>query len=409
MFKSLRWRLTVWFVLLSMLVYATVVALGVFSFHAGLTAALDDELQELSLEILPTVDYDGEHVRLRHWPTRLHKEPIKLLASIQLFDWRGHLVQEYGQKGIGTLFPGKVEVNQGGYSKRCLTTPLINDGKGIGFLQVQVPTKLRDTATRQFVLTMAVIAPLLLLSLGVCGYFFSGKAAKPVEETFSVLRQFLADVGHELGTPIAIIQAAAENLSLEFKDDNSGTDRLSIISRSCERMSRLVEDLMLLARMEAPQPSDRQSPVQLDRLLKGAVQEFADRFKDRNIDLQLVDVSPAVVTGDQDSLYRMVGNLLENALRYTMDGGKVTVSLRSHGRTARLAVEDTGIGILPESLGHIFDRFYRVDKSRSRAAGGSGLGLSIVKAIVESHRGTVEVASEAGHGSKFTVVLPCSN
>ena len=212
MFKTLRWRLTVWFIMLSVLVYASVATLGMVFFHAGLTNAIDDELQELSRELLPTVDFDRGDLQLHEWPVTSHRHsPIKMLASVQLYNKDGRLVQEYGPKGIDRLMKGTTELVGSEYAKRSMTTPVLGaDGKAVGYLQIQLTTRLRDNAMHQFAFTVLLIAPFLLLSLGVCGYFFAGKATEPIEETFSVLREFISDAGHELQTPLAIISAASE-------------------------------------------------------------------------------------------------------------------------------------------------------------------------------------------------------
>jgi signal transduction histidine kinase len=412
MFRTLRWRLTLWFVLLSVLVYAGLLAIGLMLFHAGLTSALDEELAQLSQELIPNIDYDqdGTGLQLRVWPTKgKHRSPIKLLAAIELFDRNQHLVQQYGQPGPAgaeQFFPGVREISGKDSSRRSLNTAIYSgDGHLVGYLQIQLTTKLRDHATAQFGWTMASIAPLLLLALGISGYFFSGKAAKPIEETFVVLRQFVSDAGHELGTPIAIIQAATENLQ-EQLPNTPHLSRLNIISRNTERMSRLVQDLTLLARVDAGSLTKPTTTVSLDRLTKTCVEEFEDRFNEKRISLIAEEIQPASVIGDPDSLHRMLSNLIENALRYTNEGGRVTVSLRVLGRVIKLSVEDTGIGIPSDSVPHLFDRFYRVDQSRSRAEGGFGLGLSIVRAIAASYRGSVEVSSEPGKGSRFSIVLP---
>ena len=164
---------------------------------------------------------------------------------------------------------------------------------------------------------------------------------------------------------------------------------------------------MLLAKVDARSSlTAATSSLQVDKVARLCAEEFEDRFKEKKIELTVAELQPAMVHGDQDALHRLVTNLLENALRYTNEGGKVTVSCRIIGRVARLSVEDTGVGIPAESLPRLFDRFYRVDQSRSRNAGGSGLGLAIVKAIADAHRGYVEVASEPGKGTRFSVVLP---
>jgi two-component system sensor histidine kinase CiaH len=407
MFKTLRWRLTAWFVILSLLLYATVAALGIMFFHNGMTSAIDEELQELSLEIMPNVGYEKRTLQLQNWPINTkRRSPIKMLASVQLFDPSGRMVQEYGTHGIDRLLPGISEVVAGDSTKRSMSTPVTAaDGKTIGYLQIQLTTKLRDNAMHQFAFTLLFVAPLLLLGLGLCGYLFAGKATQPVEETFSVLRQFISDAGHELQTPLAIVSAAAENLSVQL-EETPHAQRLNIISRNTDRMAKLVRDLMLLAKVDVKGAQKTSLPVHLDQIARQCIEEFEDRFAERNIALSAGDLQSSVVLGDSDDLHRLLINLTENALRYTNEGGKVTISCRSSGRTVRLTVEDTGIGIPAESLPRLFDRFYRVDKSRARNAGGSGLGLAIVKAIADAHRGYVEVSSEVGTGTRFSVILP---
>lgn len=408
MFRTLRWRLTLWFMLLSLLVYTGLSALGIALFHTGLTSALDDELLQLTQELLPNIDYEqnGNDLQLRVWPTngKVHN-PIKLLAAVQIFDKHKKFVQEYGPPGDGHFLPGVEEISAREYSKRSMNTPIYSgDGSVVGYLQIQLTTKLRKKATAQFGWTMASIAPLMILALGLSGYFFAGKATKPIEDTFVVLRQFLSDAGHELGTPIAIIQAANENLQEQLQD-TPHTARLNIIGRSTDRMSKLVQDLTLLARMDVRTEPQQNTVISLDRVAKSCIEEFEDLFREKQVTLVSSEIQPANIVGDADSLHRMLANLMDNALRYTNTGGEVVVSLKATTRGVKLSVDDTGAGIPAESIPHLFDRFYRVDKSRSRGAGGSGLGLAIVKAIVDQHRATIEVASEPEKGSRFSVIF----
>jgi len=406
MFRSLRWRLALWFVFLSTLVYIGLTSLGVVLFHSGLTVALDDELRVLASEIVPAIDLRGQAPDIAGWEIASHAEPFKLLATIQLFDRNGVLIEQFGPEGIPKLIKGVAELGVSPYRVRTLSVPLARKGKTLGFLQIQLPTRSRDRATRQYGLTMALIAPLLLLGLGVSGYVFSGQAARPIEESFLILRRFMADAGHELSTPISIIQANAEAMEPDLKEKDVPGDRLAVIERSTQRMGNLVGDLTLLSKMESPELVAPRVPVQLEKIVGAIVEEFGALFQAKDICLVAREIQFARVLGHSDSLRRMLANLLENALRYTESGGTVTVSLNNSGRNVRVSVQDTGIGIPLESLPHVFDRFYRVDESRSRAAGGSGLGLSIVKAIAELHGGKVEVESQVEQGSTFTVTLP---
>ncbi len=158
--------------------------------------------------------------------------------------------------------------------------------------------------------------------------------------------------------------------------------------------------------MESPELQQRKANLDLDKLVQSMTEEFDALFQAKNITLKIKKLEHAPLFGDPDSLKRMTMNLFQNALRYTDSGGEVAVSVEVAGRQARLTIADTGIGIPAESLPKIFDRFYRVEKSRTRAAGGAGLGLSIVRAIVDLHRGKIDVASKVGAGTTFTVLLP---
>jgi two-component system OmpR family sensor kinase len=171
-------------------------------------------------------------------------------------------------------------------------------------------------------------------------------------------------------------------------------------------MRRLVNDLLLLAHADAGQMIAR-APVRLDQLVEQTVASLARQAPDHRIEVQIAE--PAVVIGDQERLTQLLRNLLENALHHTPSGTSVAVRLRRADGLAQLVVADSGPGIAPEHLPQIWDRFYRVDKVRSRAFGDTGLGLSIVKYIAEAHQGSVGVASEEGRGTTFTIVLPLAS
>ena len=214
-------------------------------------------------------------------------------------------------------------------------------------------------------------------------------------------RQLLADTSHELRNPLTVIRT---NLDLLRRDLDPAT-REEVVAETddeAERMSRLVADLLFLSREEAGAVELR--PVRLDAVALDGV----ERFRLLAPEHEMVLDAPAGLTvlGDDDRLHQLLTNLLENAVRFTPPGGRVSVAARPRDGCAALVVEDTGVGIAPEHLPRIFDRFYRVDPARSRATGGTGLGLAIVRRIAESHGGAVIVASEPGRGTRFTVTLP---
>ena len=231
-----------------------------------------------------------------------------------------------------------------------------------------------------------------------------------------VRRDFVANASHELRTPIANIRATAETM-LHAPEDAALVARfLPPLISEAERLSRLVSDLLDLARAEGVEEAPF-APVALKNVVSGAIERLSDKAARRDIEITWQDGASPVVAGDAAGLEQVAFNLLDNALAYTPNGGKVSLQVRetvatdaeTHQKTAILEVSDTGIGIPHADLPRIFERFYRVDKARSRAEGGTGLGLAIVKHIVETHGGHVEVESEIGEGTTFRVELPCEN
>ncbi len=224
-----------------------------------------------------------------------------------------------------------------------------------------------------------------------------------------VRRDFVANASHELRTPIANIRATAETL-LHAPGDAQLIGRfLPPLISEAERLSRLVSDLLDLARAEAGEKPVR-APVELKRTVQNVVDSLRDKAgrNDVQIEWQPNGVAP-LVSGDAAALEQVAFNLLDNALSYTPKGGAVTMRLSEKSAdktTAILEVSDSGIGIPAADLPRVFERFYRVDKARSRSEGGTGLGLAIVKHIVENHGGHVEVESREGQGTTFRVELP---
>jgi signal transduction histidine kinase len=222
-----------------------------------------------------------------------------------------------------------------------------------------------------------------------------------VERTLDQQRQLLADTSHELRSPLTVVLA---NLNL-LRRDMEQHDRdvcVGEASAEAERMRRLVNDLLLLARADATQILARE-PIRLDQIVEEAVAIAARQSPTYPMHAR---VDEAIIVGDRERLMQLVRNLLENATHHTPAGTTIDIVLGRQGSLAELSVADTGPGIGPEHLSRIWDRFYRVDKARSRALGGTGLGLAIVKYIAEAHGGTVRAVSELGTGTTFSIHLP---
>ncbi|HET9921114.1 MAG TPA: ATP-binding protein [Ktedonobacteraceae bacterium] len=227
-----------------------------------------------------------------------------------------------------------------------------------------------------------------------------------LQQTFEMQGRFVADVAHELRTPLASLRT---NLEVVVSDEEAAPDdyraMIATQERALTRLERLMADLLVLTTSQQPLLSDE---VTLGPLLEEVVDDLHHLAEARRVSVQLSNGEEVVVPGDAGLLARVFSNLLENAIAYNTSGGSVTISIEQQDMLAVVSVTDTGPGIAPENLPHIFERFYRVDSSRSRHSGGAGLGLSIVSALVHQHGGRVQAESTPGKGSTFTVQLPLS-
>jgi two-component system, OmpR family, phosphate regulon sensor histidine kinase PhoR len=223
-----------------------------------------------------------------------------------------------------------------------------------------------------------------------------------------IRRQFVANASHELKSPVASLRALAEVIHGAADEDPDAASRFSKkLVFEADRLSRLVGDLLDLSKLEDP-TNIPTKVTDLSSIAHTAGEQAKELATAREMTLECNIAPDILVTGNDQQLELMIRNLLDNGLRYTPATGTVSLSLRSEGDDAVLEIKDTGIGIPLEAQGHVFERFYRVDRDRSRSGGGTGLGLSIVKHVVELHRGNVSLKSELGSGSTFTVRLPAA-
>lgn len=226
-----------------------------------------------------------------------------------------------------------------------------------------------------------------------------------LDQSFETMRRFVADASHELRTPLAVIRGEADVALDHDRKPAEYKESLAIIQDEARRLTRLIDDLLNLARADAGHVNLRVEEFYLNDLLAECCRSVQGAAGAKNIGLKCESPGDVAYRGDPELMRRLVLNLLDNAIRYTPPGGKVSASLEAANGNLRLQVADTGAGIPPEAARHIFERFYRGDQARSRQDGGFGLGLSIVKWIAESHRGTVELSSQTGVGTTFTVLL----
>jgi two-component system phosphate regulon sensor histidine kinase PhoR len=224
----------------------------------------------------------------------------------------------------------------------------------------------------------------------------------------TVRKDFVANVSHELKTPLTSLRAALETLlDGALEDPAHGRDFLSTALEQVERLQRLIEDLLVLSRLERHEESARTGRSALQpaaRRILDALRPLAEKAGIA-LEARLPD-EPVVLALPEDELAQVLTNLLDNAIKFNRKGGRADLAARVLGAAVEISVSDTGVGIPPEDQPRIFERFYRVDKARSREVGGTGLGLAIVKHVVENRRGSVRLESAPGRGSTFTVTLP---
>jgi heavy metal sensor kinase len=241
--------------------------------------------------------------------------------------------------------------------------------------------------------------------LGKLARVFNDLLAR-IESSFESMRRFTADASHELRTPLAIIRGEADVALSQDREPGDYRETLAIIQDESRLLSGIVEDMLALARADAGQRRLQLEEFYFNDLIEECVRSARALALNKNLMLDFESSGDTAFRGDEALLRRMVVNLLDNAIKYTPDGGSVSVRLWREDGRINLRVTDSGIGIPAEAAARVFERFYRVDKARSRSEGGSGLGLPIVKWIAEAHNGSVSLESAPERGSSFIVSLP---
>ena len=320
--------------------------------------------------------------------------------------------------------------------------------RGPNIVQVGISLEETELALQRLMIIMVLAGGLLMLLASLGGNFIIRKALKPVksvvqtakeisaddlslritagqrhdeigelvdtfndmisrlEKSVKKIKQFSADVSHELRTPLTIIRGEIEVLLRKERNKEEYQKTLRSTLEEAAYLERIIDELFFLSRIEALEKKEFDKTVKLDEILLNVVESQESAAKKKGITIDILKAEPAEIRGEEILLDRMIANIIDNAIRYTQPDGKVEVSLEKKDGSIILHVHDTGIGIPEESLPLIFDRFYVVDKSRSKETGGLGLGLSIVKWVTDSHAGTIEVKSEVNRGTDFFVRFP---
>lgn len=470
MFKTIRWKLTLWYagllvIILIILGFALYQALR----HSLMSEAIDTVVtraQQISSfietpEAGVTSEREGTFIDISD-PDLVKKFSSESIY-IEIRDGEGVLVnhsfllREHHLNGgtlvskLKTTGPGTLELRHLSELGRMIvyTLPLMREGQNLGTVKVGRSLKFMDSALdRLQLLLLFLFGGGFLLAVGV-GTALAKAALSPIdhitktarqigaeglnqrlnlkgpedevtrladafdemldrlETAFQRERRFTADVSHELRTPLTIIKGTAEVARRGgAKSPGEYREVLQSIESEADRMTKITKSLLTLARADAGQLRLKMGKVDLDEIVEEVQEELASLAEQKGIDLKTKIVTPVEIEGDEGRLKRLLSNLLENALKYTPNRGQIVLTLERDNHWVKLTVADTGVGIPDRDLPHIFERFYRVDRARSREEGGAGLGLSIVKWIVLAHGGHIEVASRLGRGTTFTVWLP---
>jgi heavy metal sensor kinase len=453
--------LTLWYGLLLALSLLAFGSLLYFILQVNLERQLDDALRLRAAQVGRGVSLGMDGLLDPTDLERVQLEPLSVEQMVgpnlyvQVLDERARLVgTAHGQLPIDPeTVIGALEGREtlaslplgGGRTVRVLTRPLVVDGRAAGVVQVGQTLDGVGSTLRELRDILALGSLVVLALAGTGGFLLGGRALAPirrvsatarriaatgdygqrlpprrtpdevgelvatlngliakVEASLDEQRRFLADTSHELRSPLTVIRANLGFLWRETEPDTRA-ECLQEAENEAARMSRLVNDLLLLGQVEAGELLHR-GPVAVDQLLSEVTEQATVQADQRRV--ELMPVQPTTIVADRDRLKQLLWNLVENAVRYTPPGGTIRLAMRRDGDCLELAVTDNGPGIAPEHLNRIFDRFYRVDRARSRATGGAGLGLAIVKHIAQAHGGSVSVESTLGHGSTFRVRLP---
>jgi heavy metal sensor kinase len=451
---SIRARLTLWYSAVLALTFILFSFIAWYAMRRSIYTAVDDELHESVESIRDAIQEfpPGEQAELRDKLEELGRERAAgdfmqaetgdgswtyrsgAMARLNLpFGGDGNSVFDWRHDGVHLRLQG-ASVEASGRSYLILVGTRMTD---------------YDAALKRLESILLVAVPVLLLFASLMGYWLSRRALAPVEEitvaareigasnlsrrltvprtgdelqnlsetlnnmldrlekAFQRITQFTADASHELRTPVSVMRARTELALRRPRSDEEYRETLALVLRELERTTELLENLLSLARADSGGVNIAHEPLDLRDVAREAAEEARPLAEAKQI--HFAEDFPATalaVVGDAAALRRLLLILLDNAVKYTPAAGAVSFSLSSQDGNAIATVKDSGVGIGPDDLPHIFERFYRADKARSRAAGGAGLGLSIARWIAESHGGAIRVQSAFGQGSEFRVEIP---
>lgn len=350
------------------------------------------------------------------------------------------LAFEGGTSYESAKFPGE--------TLRLISVPILYQGNLLNVVQVGTSMKPVEHTLKRLMTVLLISIPVALLVSLAGGWFLAGRVLRPVslmtdaakkiaagdlsqrladeasedeigqladtfnnmiarlDASFRQIRQFSSDASHELRTPLTVMKGETELVLRRQRDCEDYKSVLESNLEEIDRMTRIVDELLFLSRADLGEVKMATDPVTLTDLLEDIQQQASVLGQEQHIQVRLGTLQAATVLGDDLRLRELFLNLVDNAVKYSKPGGTVTITLHTEPGLARVAIQDEGIGIRPEALRQIFNRFYRTDEARAHTKAGTGLGLAICAWIAEVHHGRIEVQSRLGEGSTFTVTLP---
>jgi heavy metal sensor kinase len=457
----IRWRLSLWYMSLTALVLVIFSVAVYIGLERRLSATLDEDLRSQASLAASSVTFGGGNAILDAayqlsndallWVLSLNGTQMLKVGGTQ-FEQFSPQQDEVERAAVGKTTLSTVKV--GDQTLRMITVPIRGgDRRGstneiVGALQLGYSTSRVEDALDLLVQALLVIAPVAIVIAALTGYLLAGRALQPVADitrlagqidgddlaarlsldlpndelgrlastfdsmlnridlAFQRQRQFTGDAAHELRTPLALMRSQIDLALTQADTPLEFREALTALDGDVARMTSLVGMLLSLARADAGQLAPNRDSVDLADLARDVAEQLEPIARENGIAIT-TDLAPVTVSVDADMVIQVLVNLIDNAITNTPPGGTITVRVApGDAATAVVAVSDTGVGIPPEHLPRIFDRFYRIDTGRARSRGGIGLGLAICQAIAHAHDGALSAHTENGHGSTFTLTIP---
>jgi two-component system OmpR family sensor kinase len=467
-FKTIKFRLTLWYVVILGIILSSFSFFLYFTLADSLYKGMDNKIRTMAEIVVssarnplgggPSItDLDrimaerfgirplGRFVQILDESGRVGSRSTNL-RNVQQIPLSVQTLQA-ASKGRTTFETVQI---MGKYPLRLVTMPITENGRMVGIVQVGSSLEGVEEALHQLLLILLVAVPAALLLASAGGLFLANKALRPVdeitqiarrigsgdlsqririkrvndelgrlaatfnemiaklEESFRRVKRFTADASHELKTPLTILRGEVEVGLTKQRTLKEYQRILASNLEEASRMSRIVDDLLILSRADMGELILEQEEVELSSLAREVWDDLQILAQEKGVQLKFMDDGFTTVKGNPLFLRQLILNITENGLKYTPSGGEVELRVkgaRDQG-VVRIFVSDTGVGIAPKDQKRVFDRFFRVDKARSRDTGGTGLGLSICQWIAQAHEGQIAVKSKLGKGSTFTVTIP---